>query len=610
MKTKLVLWGRDAQDERVLIALQLRPQENKVDLYTFSESIATEDFSQKMLNEWRNGEELTFPEGHSHQEKELSVTEGLLPEDLKVERGDLIQRAQTEWHFIVLSSKLNETYQTELGEIKEKVEQLSSYSGEVWEELKIFWSKVQGQVRERNLFREHADDLKNSTNDLFGKMKDMRKVLDKEFQTVSEDHVKQFKGHLGEVKERLEKGLNLNGIFEDLKNIQKQFRESKLTREHRSSVWDQLDGLFKEVKARRYGGDANAGNNTSPSERLKRRYDGLMNALSKMDQSINRDKRDLEFQDRRAGNSVGQLEAQLREAKIMMINERIRSKEEKKNDMLKTKAELEKRMEVQKEKDARRAEQDKVRQAKEDAAKKIKEEIKLAEKEREGSAEKLSAAAAALKGKKEPVVETKQEETKTPPQEESVAEQIVTQVEETLEDVVDTIKAVAHVVGEKIDEAVERFNEAETERQKTAETSTTEASTDTPTSTPPTEVSEATHIAATEKVEVKENVEKAEAPKVADFAAKDDLKRVEGIGPKIEGLLNAAGINTFSDLENTAVDKVKAILTEAGNRYKAHDPTTWPRQAGMAAAGKWDELQKWQDELDGGKEVKSSKEEE
>lgn len=78
----------------------------------------------------------------------------------------------------------------------------------------------------------------------------------------------------------------------------------------------------------------------------------------------------------------------------------------------------------------------------------------------------------------------------------------------------------------------------------------------------------------------------------------DDLKKVEGIGPKIEETLNAAGINTFAELAKTEVAKISEIIAEVrGN----HVPDTWPKQAEMAAEGKWDELKKWQDELDGGK---------
>lgn len=90
----------------------------------------------------------------------------------------------------------------------------------------------------------------------------------------------------------------------------------------------------------------------------------------------------------------------------------------------------------------------------------------------------------------------------------------------------------------------------------------------------------------------------------------DDLKKIEGIGPKIEQIFNGSDIKTFAQLAATPVDQLKSILEAAGNRYKAHDPTTWPQQAQMAADGKWAELKKWQDELDGGKEVKASTEEE
>jgi predicted flap endonuclease-1-like 5' DNA nuclease len=81
---------------------------------------------------------------------------------------------------------------------------------------------------------------------------------------------------------------------------------------------------------------------------------------------------------------------------------------------------------------------------------------------------------------------------------------------------------------------------------------------------------------------------------------KDDLKVVEGIGPKIEGLFNDAGILSFEQLANTPAAKLKEILVAAGSRYQMHDPTTWPAQSKLAADGKWEELKKWQDELNKG----------
>ncbi len=98
------------------------------------------------------------------------------------------------------------------------------------------------------------------------------------------------------------------------------------------------------------------------------------------------------------------------------------------------------------------------------------------------------------------------------------------------------------------------------------------------------------------------------APAVS--AKPDDLKKIEGIGPKIAELLNNAGISTFAVLATTDTAKIKEILAAAGNRYKSHDPTTWPAQAEMAAAGEWEKLEAWQDELDGGKVVGASSEEE
>ncbi len=89
----------------------------------------------------------------------------------------------------------------------------------------------------------------------------------------------------------------------------------------------------------------------------------------------------------------------------------------------------------------------------------------------------------------------------------------------------------------------------------------------------------------------------------------DDLRKIEGIGPKIAEHLSAAGIITFADLASANIDKLKEVLTNAGPRFKMHDPQTWPQQAELARDGKWDELQVLQDKLDGGRVVVDSEEE-
>ncbi|EDM45656.1 ribosomal protein L21 [unidentified eubacterium SCB49] len=101
---------------------------------------------------------------------------------------------------------------------------------------------------------------------------------------------------------------------------------------------------------------------------------------------------------------------------------------------------------------------------------------------------------------------------------------------------------------------------------------------------------------AKKKAAPKKEAAKKAAPKKSTKG--DDLKKVEGIGPKIASTLNEAGIVTFADLAKTDAEKIAEIIADVrGN----HVTDTWPAQAQLAADGKWDELQKWQDELDGGK---------
>ncbi len=93
---------------------------------------------------------------------------------------------------------------------------------------------------------------------------------------------------------------------------------------------------------------------------------------------------------------------------------------------------------------------------------------------------------------------------------------------------------------------------------------------------------------------------KADAPKKAASKG-DDLKKIEGIGPKASEALVNAGIDTFAKLAKAEPANIKEILTAASSRLSHLEPGSWPQQSQLAADGKWDELKVLQDKLDGGK---------
>lgn len=416
MKTKIVVWGANEKDEKILIGIELEEKENKVKIYTFPEAEATEEFYNKMMNIWRENQALPFPENHQVIERPLSITDSLLPDDIKTMRSDILNRAKTEWHFVVLSAKLYETYHDEIQEIKERVEKLTQFDNGIWEEMKSFWNKVQSQSSEKNLFREHANELRNKTNHLFDSMKNMKKNMDEEFEKVSKGHLKEFFEKLDDIEDRIEKGLGLQPIFNELKDLQRSFKNVDFTRRDQNTIWKRIDGAFKAVKEKKYGKGTQENNALT---RVTRRFEGLLSAIGQMEASIRRDKKDEDFQKKRIDTTEGQLELQIRQAKLAMIEERVQSKEKKLAEMVKTKAELEKKIEAEKQKEAKSKEQEELKKVKETVKEEIAEKMKTEAEARKVEDEKLEKAAAAIKeraeSKKAPKKESTDPAPSTPP---------------------------------------------------------------------------------------------------------------------------------------------------------------------------------------------------
>lgn len=497
MKNKVVIWGTNAQNEKVLMALELNETDNKVLVYVVPEPAASEEFITKLNDEWKEGKgTVEFPEGHSVITRDLSVTESILPDDLKADRPDMVSRAQTEWHFVVLSGKLHKAYQQELDELREKVASLSEFDNGLWQSLRAFWDKVQEQSRERNLFRSHANSLRDTVNQLFNDMKQVRAKVEDQFSAASSAILNEINEKMAEIESRIEKGGNkMHLVFEDLKALQGKYRGAKLSNEHRSKAYERIDAAFKAAKEKRFGAEANEG---SIVERHTRRLQGLLEAMNRMKDSARRDESELEFQQKKVATTEGQLEAQIRQAKIKMVEERLASKRERIADMEKTKADIERQIKSINDREDKKT---RIEQAKENAKSEI-------------------AAITHKKAESGPIENV--------PATQSVMDALSNVLGETFEDVVDTVKAVASVMSDKAEAALDKAmdvadevvdivtkDRSEKAPEPAAEkTEETVAATETPATETPAAADEPT-VAATETVATETPAEETEETTVA-----------------------------------------------------------------------------------------------
>ena len=462
MKKRIICWGKDTEGKKYFFTFSLQAKENRVDGHIIPGDILTQEFENLLANQWREGGELQFPEGTQEFSTELTVTESVLPEGYELDNHGLLKRSQTEWNFMVMSLKLADLYHQEVEDFKEKVDQLTTFDSPIWESLKTFWGKVSEQIREKNLLRDHASDLHNQTNHLFERMKELRKKMDSEFRHLSEKN----KGHisviLDEIDKKIESGLSLQPIFNQLKKVQNDLKKTELTKGHRRKLWDRIDKAFKRVKAKRYG-DQGDGKDGGTKSRLQHRYDGLIEVIKRMERSIQRDRNDLSFQNNRINVTSGQLEAEIRKAKIQMIEERVNSKQEKLDDMKRTQADLEIRLEKEKEREkarqAKKAKQEEISKAKAEIEEKIATEMSGAKAEREDELDKLLTAANAInESRHKPKQAPKEKEEDAVPQGDQ--ELTVSEfVSDKLEDIVDTARAVASILGNKIENAIEDMSQ-------------------------------------------------------------------------------------------------------------------------------------------------------
>lgn len=334
MTSRFTTTGTNADDKPVLLAYELKEYEFKVDLYIIPKKKLKADTLAFLEKNWVEGEAFEFPDGTEIVNPKLQGEDSILPDGIRSEESGKIRSKQNEWAYMLLTAKLWESYLVELEDLKKKATALTQYDRQLFDDAKSFWERVLEHRKERDISQERLDKIKDDVNSIFEKLKTFRKTESAEFEAASAKQRDGILAKVEELKKRADAHANFKSLLEELKNLQQESRKNRYTKADDIQLRKAFDSLFQFVNEQR---------NLFFSDKTSSRIKGLTEVVQKMEHSLNRDKSDLAYLDRKENsNNIKSLELQLIKVKKNLLNEAIASKEEKLKDIRNTLEHLQK----------------------------------------------------------------------------------------------------------------------------------------------------------------------------------------------------------------------------------------------------------------------------
>jgi len=343
MRDRFVTWGT-LEDSRRLFTFELDADEAQIIRRVIPANTSNEELLQTIINAWNNRTTMPFPEGTSTERIPLQASGTIVPEGAEVDDKVRVASAEREWPSDIISAQLRRQFRAEFEELHDVVSNLNAFDEGIFERLKGAWNKVQSELSNKVIRYEHTHDLRKLSDELFAKMKELRRGKEKAVRSKSKEIKKDFREILAGAQSRLEKKENLRGLFNDLKKIQDAIHKASLSRDDRNSLRKSIDELFKATKSEINATGEDAGILTEQRVRLEKRLNGLQGAIKRMKHSVHRDNQDVFYENRRIERAGNQLAEQLGAAKMSMLKERASSKQVKLDDMLATEKDLQKRL--------------------------------------------------------------------------------------------------------------------------------------------------------------------------------------------------------------------------------------------------------------------------
>jgi hypothetical protein len=324
MQSRFTAKGLTSDDKDVHLAYELKQEEFKVELHIVPTKLLKGDLLEKLEKNWVDGEAFEFPEGTIEITPNLNA-ESVLPDDIRSGEAGKIRIKQNEWAYSLLTAKLWESYLLELEELKKKAAELTQYDRKLFDDAKSFWERVLEHRKERDISQESLDKIKDDVNAIFEKLKTFRKSESAEFEAASNKLRDEVIAKLESIRTRTTEKANFKVLMDELKNVQAESKKNRYSKSDDAQLRKAIDAAYQFVNEQR---------NHFFSDKNAVRVKGLKDVIERMETSLARDKKDLDYMQKKSdSNKISSLEMQLIKVKTNMLNETIASKEGKLKDI-------------------------------------------------------------------------------------------------------------------------------------------------------------------------------------------------------------------------------------------------------------------------------------
>jgi hypothetical protein len=355
MNTRLVLWGEIGTDRKALIAIHLEEQTAKIHIHAFPKEEVTKEVQDALFTDWKNGGEYTFPETAIHWEVDAN-SDTILPEEVKVDRLDIVLQSQHKWGKKLMSTRINQLLTDEVKLLEEKAAVLADYDATLWEKAKAQWDKIASYHKKNEITWEQTTVLKDKINAVFDALKAVRRL-----NSENEDHanavlLKNYHKRIEDLQAKLIYSDQWKHITEELKKIQAELKDLNTIRwNHKKALYNTINDIFDGLRKYRM---------TEIISKTKGRIDQLSKILGGLKDSIARDQDSYKLQvEKMQHYTRGKLPEEEIKSRFSYLLDTIKEKETKIEGIQQTIAQLKKEIEKEKKQQDSREEQKQKKEA-------------------------------------------------------------------------------------------------------------------------------------------------------------------------------------------------------------------------------------------------------